>query len=289
MKRTSATYTAILFMLCISIFTFPVSQAKRRLPESKTAHKESIYSLNTTHKQTTEIPSTFGHTHFIVGIPAEEARQIQQQSEPQTSSCPGCIRQAFFSPDDALEKRLIEFIDQEQSSLKIAVFQFTNGEIARAIKRAQERGIAIEIITDPMCLQDRFNKVSWLSQNGLTTYIYNPDMSKATLSNKMHHKFVVFGKNMNNKKLVWIGSFNFTKSADLANQESVVVLDDEQIITKFEEQYSRLKKRSSVFKNFTKHHIIAQAYQPKEPRKQLNKKTVVAATHKKKTSRIAHA
>ncbi len=279
----------IWFTFCISTLVFPGPHSGTQVSEHAQSHEEITDIYNTVENQTTVIPSTFGHTHFIVGMPAEDAQQIQQQSQPQTSSCPGCVRQAFFSPDDALEKRLIEFIDQEQSSLKIAVFQFTNIEIARAIKRAQARGIAIELITDPLCLQDRFNKVSWLSQEGLATYIYNPDQSKATLSNKMHHKFVVFGKNMNNKKLVWIGSFNFTKSADLANQESVVVLDDEQIITKFEQQYCRLKKRSIAFKNFTKNHIIVQAYQPKETHKQSRKKITVAQTHKKKFSKIAEA
>jgi phosphatidylserine/phosphatidylglycerophosphate/cardiolipin synthase-like enzyme len=239
-----------------------------------------------THNQSAMVPPTFGHTHFILGMPVQEAHHLHQQTQHQSTSCQGCVKHAFFSPDDALEKRLIEFIDQERESLKIAVFQFTNIEIARALKRARARGINIEIITDPLCLQDKFNKITWLSQDGVAVYIYNPDQSKATLSNKMHHKFVVFGKNINNKKLVWVGSFNFTKSASVANQESVVVLDDEQIITKFEQQYGLLKKRSNAFRVFAKNHIIVQSYQPKEPHTKFRMKTTVAKTHNNRSYAI---
>jgi phosphatidylserine/phosphatidylglycerophosphate/cardiolipin synthase-like enzyme len=58
----------------------------------------------------------------------------------------------------------------------------------------------------------------------------------------MHHK-LFFGKNIDSKTRL-IGSFNFTKSADIANQESVVVLDDGNIIQSIYKQYANLKNRS---------------------------------------------
>lgn len=235
------------------------------------------------------VPTTFGHTHFIVGMSADQVSQVQQDSCDQlTSDVPssynGFARNAYFSPDDSLEKKLIELIDHEQASMKVAIFQFTNGEIAKAFKRAQLRGVAIEVVTDPLCLQDKFNKITGLASEGLKIYIYNPDANISTLSNKMHHKFVVFGKNIDNKKLVWIGSFNFTKSADIANQESVVVLDDTNIIGQFNKQHDRLKNRSVAFSEFAKSHFIMPALQPTptDIKNRSGKKTVVA--HAKKIS-----
>ncbi len=225
------------------------------------------------------IPSTFGRTHFIVGMSPDEVQELQKDATDKSlCSASGTYRQAFFSPDDGVEKKLIDIIDQEQESMKIAVFQFTNGQIARAIIRAHCRGVTIEIITDPLCLQDKFNKITWLAQEGLKIFVYNPDANKATLSNKMHHKFVIFGKNIGGNKLIWMGSFNFTKSADVANQESVVVLDDSQIIAQFDRQYDRLKKRSIVYKDFASNHVITQAWQPSvtEGKKRSRKKTSLA-------------
>ncbi len=236
------------------------------------------------------VPSTFGHTHFIVGMSADEMSQVQQApcdqaaSDCATSSNSGSVRNAYFSPDDSLEKKLIDLIDHEQASMKVAIFQFTNGEIAKAFKRAQLRGVTIEIVTDPLSLQDKFNKITWLADQGLKIYIYNPDANISTLSNKMHHKFVVFEKNIDGKKLVWIGSFNFTKSADLANQESVVVLDDGNIIGQFNKQHTRLKERSVALAEFAKNHFIMQTSRPTltDTKNRSCKKTVVA--HAKKIS-----
>ena len=211
------------------------------------------------------LPPDFGRTHFIIGMSPDDIHLLRKSKEQIINENLGpAYKRAYFSPDDGLEKKLIELIDQEQQSMKIAVFQFTNIEIARAIKRAQERGVAIEIITDPLCLQDKFNKIIWLSKEGMRIYVYNPDANKATLSNKMHHKFVIFEKNTESKELVWIGSFNFTKSADIANQESVVVLDDKNIIGKFNKQYINLKERALKLEDFAKNHFIVKAWQPHE-------------------------
>jgi len=60
----------------------------------------------------------------------------------------------------------------------------------------------------------------------------------------MHNKFVIFSCNVGNKTLLWTGSFNFTKSAQLRNQENVVVLDDPCIIEKYEKQFEVIKKRT---------------------------------------------
>ena len=244
-----------------------------------------------------QVPATFGHTHFIVGMSVEDVSQIQHESGvPSTGDrtvpiTNGSVRNAYFSPDDGLEKKLIDLIDEEQASMKIAVFQFTNGAIARAVQRAQLRGVAIEIITDPLCLQDKFNKITWLAHEGLKVYVYDPDANKSALSNKMHHKFVIFGKNINGKKLVWIGSFNFTKSADIANQESVVVLDDEQIVAQFDKQYDRVKERSVLLKDFAKNHFIVQAWQPTQAdtKNKSGKKISAARTKKISSNSLAVA
>jgi phosphatidylserine/phosphatidylglycerophosphate/cardiolipin synthase-like enzyme len=239
------------------------------------------------------LPADFGRTHFIVGMSPDDIHLLRESTEQADSSYQGSTyRKAYFSPDDGLKKILIEHLDNERQSIKIAVFQFTDLDIARAIRRAHERGVAIEIITDPLCLQDKFNKITWLSQAGLSIYIYNPDASKTTLSNKMHHKFVIFGKNIDSKQLVWIGSFNFTKSADIANQESVVVLDDHHIVDQFKKQYLNLKERALKLKDFAKNHFIIQAWQPGpiDLKKTSHKRTSVAhmgktVKHKKDHSR----
>lgn len=214
------------------------------------------------------VPETFGKSHFIVGMPQEQTKALEKISSSTkpipTDSCfvscgNGPLCQALFSPDDGIEKKLIDLIDHEQNKMLIAIFQFTDIEVARALKRAKERGVTIEIVADPSCLQDKFNKISLLQALDFTIFVYNAQTGKASMSNRMHHKFIVFDKNIGDKKLVWVGSYNFTKSADNANQESVIVLEDNVLHQKFSTQFVRLKERSFTYSDYMKNYAMVPA------------------------------
>lgn len=197
-----------------------------------------------------------GKTHFIVGLPAESI-----SSPPSEIVCAtdlsgklrchdGSFKQVFFSPDDDLEQLLIDLINQEQTSIKIAVFSFTDGAVAQALINAHRRGVAVEIVTDISATRDRFNKIEQLKKQGIQVFFYNPK-NTGVLNNIMHHKFALFGKNVAGKSLVWTGSFNFTKSATMNNQENVLVLDEIHLIEKYTKQFGVLKERTGRRKEIT--------------------------------------
>ena len=51
----------------------------------------------------------------------------------------------------------------------------------------------------------------------------------------MHHKFFIV-----DKKLVLTGSYNWTRSAALYNQENVISTDDEFVVEKFLNEFEKL-------------------------------------------------
>lgn len=203
---------------------------------------------------------TLGKTHFILGN-AHNALQNTPEKCHSKSKAPGAqdspdqlalllrspdgsLKQALFSPDDDLETVLINLISAEQEALKIAVFSFTNGAIAQALVAAHQKGINIQLISDTSALKDRFNKLEWLADNGIKSLVYRPS-STTILSDIMHNKFVIFKRNVDNKSLLWTGSFNFTKSAQLKNQENVLILDEPYLIDKYDKQFEVIKQRIS--------------------------------------------
>jgi len=205
-----------------------------------------------------ELPDNFGKTNFIVGAPTTQLLQSKKE-QPSTAPviaddgsfnlvCDGCVKQIFFAPDDMVQKVLLHLINHEQSSISLAAFAFTDKDVALALLEARDRGVHIELIVDPGCMRDRFGKIPMLEQKGLDIFIYNPnykkDAVKSFLISIMHHKFIIFEKNIANKKLLWTGSFNFTRSAYRHNQENVLLLDDLIIIKKYEDQFKVLKERS---------------------------------------------
>ncbi len=231
------TYLCILLSLLFPLdaFSFVVQPAFTHEPTSR----QNVLST----KKALNVPDTFGKTHFIIGFPQEECKKYSRCKTLPSRSTDNLVRQAFFSPDDDIQKQLLSFIQQEQQSIKIAIFILTDKEVAQALIQAKNRGVKIEIVTDAACIHDRYSKINLLRENGFNIFIYNPKNAKGMMSDAMHNKFVIFGNNIHNKSLIWTGSYNFTKSARLNNQENVVVLDDQVVVNKFSKHFEQLKKR----------------------------------------------
>jgi len=51
----------------------------------------------------------------------------------------------------------------------------------------------------------------------------------------MHHKFAIF-----DRRLVATGSYNWTQSAERANYENLVLLDDPDLVARFVREFQRL-------------------------------------------------
>jgi len=233
-------YSAMLASLCCQ-------QSDARKSAKKATDPDAI-AVNV------DMPDDFGKTHFIVGYPADKIDLNRAKKETASTAgasldlvCDGCVKHVFFSPDDNIQKVLLYLIESEKKSIRMTAYSFTDMEVAQAIMDAHDRGVAIEIIADPGCMQDKFGKVPLIKDHEIVVFVYNPDHNKNSKksfhSSIMHNKFILFGRNVANKSIVWTGSFNWTKSAHRMNQENVVILDDKNLIEKYSKQFELLKER----------------------------------------------
>lgn len=194
-----------------------------------------------------QCPDTFGVTHFIVGYP-HEAPKKQTKNKPQEKSPVALTdKHVLFSPDDDVEQALMQLIKEEQKGLKIAIFSFTNKNIAQALIDAHQRGIHVQVVCDPAQGKDRYSKIAMLKEAGIQVFEYDPNYVKDMRSNLMHHKFMIVGDDR-----TVTGSYNWTKAANERNQENIVILKDKEIAQKFHEQFDRLKGRCVHCKQTTK-------------------------------------
>lgn len=256
-QRIIKIFSLLCLMSIVEIQSKPVSIRTchaRKVPPRRIAHHKKQTSVETDLATNADLLSSLGKTHFIVGeptkyIPPKKVRTTTVKScDDLLCRKDGSVRQALFSPDDHLQDVLIDLINKEKTLIHIAVFSFTNGEIANALINAYRRGVDVCVLIDNSGVQDRFNKIGRLRDAGVPVWIYKQAHTKRILTDKMHNKFVVFGNNLLHKPLVWTGSFNFTKSAVEVNQENVVVLDDRDIIERYNKQFTQLQKRSEPLK-----------------------------------------
>ena len=207
------------------------------------------------------IPPTFGRTHFIRGyhstaqLFASKSTTVPPLSK-QADDNDNQVCGAFFTPGDDLRSRLISFIDYEQERIQIAMYLFTDPAIATALYKAHKEGVKVELITDISCIHNRYNKVENLCGN-ISIFVYYPTSRNKNANRAaglMHHKFLLFSKNKEDKAFVWIGSANLTKVAlaqnnEKHNEEGVVVTSDDKIVQKFFRQFELIKRRCKKYRS----------------------------------------
>jgi cardiolipin hydrolase len=136
--------------------------------------------------------------------------------------------QVYFSPGEDCVNHIIDLINEAYSQLDICVFTISDDRITRAIVDAMKIGVEVRIISDNFKVEDTGSDVKDLSRVGIPVKLDNTD-------NHMHHKFCVV-----DKKIVLTGSYNWTRSAALYNQENVISTDDELVVEKFLSEFEKL-------------------------------------------------
>lgn len=126
------------------------------------------------------------------------------------------------------EQYLIELINNAQSSIDAAMFEFDLQDVADALIAAKERGVIVRVVYDDEHTEDD-PQIEELIAAGIPA---TPDERSAL----MHDKFYVF-----DRSIVWTGSMNFTMNGVYRNNNNAIVIRSTQLAenytTEFEEMF----------------------------------------------------
>jgi len=123
-----------------------------------------------------------------------------------------------FSPKNNCKDRIITLIDNTKSNLKIAIFSFTNKEIADSVIRAHTRHVDVKLIMDSQQSNGVGTQFQFLKELGIPVKVDNT-------SGYMHNKYII-----SDDKKILTGSYNFTINADKRNFENFMISDDLELI-----------------------------------------------------------
>jgi len=138
--------------------------------------------------------------------------------------------EVYFSPNGGVRQRLVRAIEESRRTIDIAVYSFTASELAEALYAAKARGVRIRVLVDRERAEAGGSGIRGLRLNGITVRSLGvPEQSL------MHHKFAVF-----DERLVVTGSYNWTNSAEHANYENLVVLEEPAVVARFQQEFRRL-------------------------------------------------
>lgn len=121
-----------------------------------------------------------------------------------------------FSPNGGGTELVVETINTAKKELRLAAYSFTEPAVGKALLDAHKRGVDVQVVVD----KDHNGRksgpamVDFLASNGVPVRI-------TSAYKIMHNKFVVV-----DGTTLQTGSFNYSRAANIANAENVLVISD---------------------------------------------------------------
>jgi phosphatidylserine/phosphatidylglycerophosphate/cardiolipin synthase-like enzyme len=129
--------------------------------------------------------------------------------------------QACFSPYGKCASQILREIGRAEKEILVAVYAFTNDEIAWALVKAGQRGVKVQVVVDQeFDATNSVSKKSFLEQQRVAVRRV-AGLDKGNGAGLMHQKFAVI-----DRRVVLTGSYNWTVSAENANDENLLVFRD---------------------------------------------------------------
>lgn len=134
----------------------------------------------------------------------------------------------YFCPEDGCASRIIELINNAQSSIYFMSFSFTNEGIADAL--ILKNDLDVQGIVDSSQASSKYSQFKRLQDFGI-------NVKKDDEKYKMHNKVFII-----DNKTVATGSFNPTLSADTRNDENLIIIHDRNVAEVFLKEFDNLWK-----------------------------------------------
>lgn len=137
----------------------------------------------------------------------------------------------YFSPkSEALTNYVRPLIKNAEKSIHISMFYLTHKRLVEDLIEAKNRGLDVKIILDGAFVGDGYSPHEKLREAKIPLKIEN-------WKSKMHMKNAV----IDNKYSI-LGSTNWTATAELVNDENMIIVDDIKIARQVEKNFQRLWK-----------------------------------------------
>lgn len=135
---------------------------------------------------------------------------------------------AFFSPDGGITKAVSEQLRGARRTIDVAVYVLSAPSLATDLIAAHKRGVKVRVLLDER-MSWRWSQAGELREHGVNVGTIMVPRKRGDRSDPhFHHKFAVI-----DGKRVLTGSFNWTVMAEERNHEGLVVIEDEDLATRY--------------------------------------------------------
>jgi phosphatidylserine/phosphatidylglycerophosphate/cardiolipin synthase-like enzyme len=143
----------------------------------------------------------------------------RHRDEPETYNLNGIPVRVLFAPDNSPELEIMKQMLKSVKRIDFAIFTFSGSSgVDDALIMAHQAGRQINGALDPGQGNQKWAATKWLLQEGIKLYYPNKRGIFADFR-KLHHKLMVI-----DRAIVIAGSMNYTRPANLLNDENIFVL-----------------------------------------------------------------
>jgi len=133
--------------------------------------------------------------------------------------------QVWFSPDADLTKTIVDEMGAAAETLDVAVYTFTEEEIRDALIDATTRGVKVRLAIDVWEAND---EIADSLGDSAVSMRRTAGFDQSAPESKLHHKFAII-----DEESILTGSFNYTRSANFANHENLMLIRDRALAGQF--------------------------------------------------------
>ena len=146
--------------------------------------------------------------------------------------------QVLFTPGDDATGQIVLAVEQAQKQVLAQAFSFTSKKIARALIRAKQRGVEVQVIADAEQIQRmEYGQVPKLAAGGVPVFVDSQHDSA-------HNKVMVIDAGTANPVVI-TGSFNFTHAAQHRNAENLLLFrHNRELTTAYLDNWRRHREHS---------------------------------------------
>jgi phosphatidylserine/phosphatidylglycerophosphate/cardiolipin synthase-like enzyme len=135
---------------------------------------------------------------------------------------------AYFSPEDNIERIIIKRIEKAKISIHFLAFSFTSDGIGEAMIAKHKKGVTVTGIFERRGSREAHSEYAKMKLEGLPVRL---DHNRSN----MHHKVIVI-----DSEWVITGSYNYSRNANRSNDENIMIIDNREIAGRYLAEFRRL-------------------------------------------------
>ncbi len=140
----------------------------------------------------------------------------------------------YFAPEDGVLDRILELVEGAGESIRFMAFSFTDDRLGEAVKQQSKAGIEVQGVFEARGADTEYSEYGRLSRA-------RPPLDVLTDGNPyiLHHKVIIV-----DDKVVILGSFNFSESANELNDENVLIIHDRDVAALYRDEFERMYQQA---------------------------------------------